>query len=115
LIALLGILGINTEVPFWFAAGNLALLGIGISVTVLTFPIACDAVEPANAGAAIGIVNASGLLSAAVFQILPGVLLAVFNSHSLTAMRIVFGVFVVIVVIGMLATYMMDRCPPRSR
>jgi len=115
LIAILGILGINTEVPFWFAAGNLALLGIGISVTVLTFPIACDAVEPANAGAAIGIVNASGLLSAAVFQILPGVLLAVFNSHSLTAMRIVFGVFVVIVVIGMIATYMMDRCPPRSR
>ncbi len=115
LVAILGILGINTEVPFWFAAGNLALLGVGIGVTVLTFPIACDAVEPANAGAAIGLVNASGLFAAAVFQILPGILLTAFDSHSLATMRIVFGVFVAVVVVGMLATHMMDRCPPQSR
>lgn len=115
LVAVLGILGINTGAPFWFAAGNLAVLGVGISVTVLTFPVACDAVEPGNAGAAIGAVNASGLLAAAVFQILPGVLLTAFDSHSLTTMRIVFAMFVVVVVIGMIATYMMDRCPRQSR
>ncbi|MDP6889785.1 MAG: MFS transporter [Phycisphaerales bacterium] len=115
LVAIVGILGISTEVPFWFAAGNLALLGVGIGVTVLTFPIACDAVEPSNAGAAIGLVNASGLFAAAVFQILPGILLTAFDSHSLATMRVVFGVFVAVVVVGMLATHMMDRCPAQSR
>jgi MFS family permease len=115
LIALLGILGINDNMPFWFAAGNLLLLGIGISVTILVFPIACDAVEPANAGAAIGVVNASGLLSAAIFQIVPGVLMTAFESHSLTTMRVVLGIFVLAVLIGMIATYKLDRCPAQSR
>ena len=115
LVAVLGILGINEGMPFWFASANLLLLGLGISVTVLNFPVACDAVEPENAGVAIGIVNASGLLSAAVFQVVPGVLMTVFDSHSLNTMRIVFGLFVAVIIIGMVATFMLERCPRESR
>lgn len=115
LIAVLGILGINADMPFWFAAVNLLLLGLGIGVAVLTFPVACDAVDPANVGAAIGIVNASGLLSAAVLQIVPGVLMTAFDSHSLTTMRMVFGIFVLTIIVGMIATYMLDRCSAESR
>lgn len=115
LVAVVGILGINTSVPFWFVSLNLLVLGLGIGVTVLTFPVACDAVDPANAGAAIGIVNASGLLSAAVFQVVPGMLMSVFDSHSLATMRIVIGLFVAAIIVGMVATFMLDRCPRESR
>jgi MFS family permease len=115
LVAVVGILGINAGAPFWFASANLLVLGLGIGVTVLTFPVACDAVEPANVGAAIGIVNASGLLSAAVFQVAPGVLMSAFGSHSLATMRIIFGLFVAAIVVGMVATFMLDRCPRESR
>jgi hypothetical protein len=38
-----------------------------------------------------------------------------FESHSLTTMRVVLGIFVLAVVIGMIATYKLDRCPARSR
>ena len=83
LIAALAILLVPGHGPQWQPTLMLLALGLGIGTCVLTFPIACDAVDPANVGAAIGVVNAAGLLSAAMFQIVPGAIFAAIGSQSL--------------------------------
>jgi len=111
LIAISLILGVTGPWPDWMVAGNLLLLGLGFGTCVLTFPIACDAVAPANAGAALGVVNAAGLLTSAVFQLAPGVAFHLIGSHSLGIMRIVLAMFGVAIVIGAWATWNMTPCP----
>ncbi|MCH2140773.1 MAG: MFS transporter [Phycisphaerales bacterium] len=114
-IAVALVLLIQGPLPYWLVAANLLILGMGIGTCVLTFPIACDAVAPANAGAALGVVNAAGLLSSAVFQVVPGIAFHLADSHSLLIMRIVMAIFAVAVAIGAWATWQMKPCPPEPR
>ena len=110
-ITMIVILAVDDPWPYWLVGGTLLILGLGIGTCVLTFPIACDAVSPANTGAAIGVVNAAGLLTSAIFQVIPGIALAVLGSHSLTIMRVVLALFVVIAMAGLWATWRMEpRC-----
>jgi len=110
LVAILAVLIVPATVPVWVASMTLFVLGLGIGTCVLTFPIACDAVAPANAGAAIGLVNAAGLMSSAVFQVVPGIILLIAGSHSLLIMRLVMAIFAIVVVIGAVATWRMTPC-----
>jgi hypothetical protein len=77
----------------------------------LTFPIACDAVSPANVGAAIGLVNAVAIFSAGVFQVVPGLVFYFVGDYSLLIMQVVLGIFAVVMVIGSIATWKMTPCP----
>lgn len=113
LMAVTAVLGVDAPLPLWVVKVNLLLLGLGIGTCVLTFPIACDAVSPSNAGAAIGLVNAVGLASSAVFQVVPGVALDLAGSHSLLIMRLVLTVFAIAIVAGAVATWRMTPCSPR--
>ncbi len=110
LVAVALILGVYTPLPLWLVKVNLLVLGLGIGTCVLTFPIACDAVSPSNAGAAIGLVNAVGLASSAAFQVVPGIALELAGSHSLLIMRLVLTVFVVAILVGAVATWRMAPC-----
>jgi hypothetical protein len=76
----------------------------------LTFPIACDAVSPANAGAAIGLVNAVAIFSAGVFQAGPGLVFYFVGDYSLLIMQVVLGIFALVMVIGSIATWKMAPC-----
>jgi MFS family permease len=106
---------VPAPMPYWFAAGTLLVLGMGLGTCVLTFPVACDAVSPANAGAAIGMVNAAGLLAAAVFQVVPGVAFNLAGDHSLLIMRTVLAIFAVALLAGAVATWKMTPCPIEPR
>ncbi len=115
LVAVALVLGVHAPLPLWVIKVNLLVLGLGIGTCVLTFPIACDAVSPSNAGAAIGLVNAVGLASSAAFQIIPGVALNLAGSHSLLIMRLVLVVFAVAMVVGVVATWKMAPCSKRPQ
>lgn len=115
LLAILSVLIVPAAVPMWVASVTLLALGLGIGTCVLTFPIACDAVAPANAGAALGLVNAAGLMSSAVFQVVPGLILLVAGNHSLLIMRLTMAMFVVLIIIGAVATWRMAPCSQTPR
>ena len=110
LLAVLIILILPAPAPSWFIAGTMLVLGLGIGTAVLTFPIACDAVSPANAGAAIGMVNAVAIFSAGVFQVVPGLVFYFVGDYSLLIMQVVLGIFAVVMVIGSIATWKMTPC-----
>lgn len=110
LVAVLVILIVPAPSPSWFIAGTLLVLGLGIGTAVLTFPIACDAVSPANAGAAIGLVNAVAIFSAGVFQAGPGLVFYFVGDYSLLIMQVVLGIFALVMVVGSIATWKMAPC-----
>jgi len=71
------------------------LVGLGISAGILCFPIGCRDVEPARVATTIGLINAAGLLAAACFQIVPGLVLGISREPSLLLVQIVLSIFAV--------------------
>ena len=72
LVALYRIIYISQPAPFWVAGTDFALLGTGLSVGILIFPMAFREVSDAHAATAVGLVNGIGLLGAGCFQFIPG-------------------------------------------
>ena len=70
-------------------------VGIGISAGILCFPIGCRDVEPARVATTIGLINAAGLLAAACFQIVPGLVLGISREPSLVLVQVVLSIFAV--------------------
>ena len=74
LAALYRIIYISQPAPFWVAGTDFALLGTGLSVGILIFPMAFREVSDAHAATAVGLVNGIGLLGAGCFQFIPGII-----------------------------------------
>jgi MFS family permease len=74
LVALYRIIYISQPAPFWVAGTDFALLGSGLSVGILIFPMAFREVSDAHAATAVGLVNGVGLLGAGIFQFMPGII-----------------------------------------
>ena len=70
-------------------------VGIGISAGILCFPIGCRDVDPAHVATTIGLINAAGLLAAACFQIVPGLVLGLTHEPNLVVVQVVLSIFAV--------------------
>lgn len=85
--ALYRIIFISTPAPFWVVAIDFGVLGAGLSVGILVFPLALGEVGPAHAGTACGLVNGIGLFGAGLFQFLPGVIRSNIDAQGLPALQ----------------------------
>ena len=68
-------------------------VGLGISASILCFPIGCRDVQPAFVATTIGVINAGGLLAAGAFQLVPGIVLGLFEDPQLPLLQIVLSIF----------------------
>ena len=72
IIAIYPLIFISTAGPYWLVVTAFIALGVGLSPGVLCFPLACREVDRRTAGMASSVVNCLGLLTAGLFQFLPG-------------------------------------------
>ncbi len=87
LVALYRIIYISQPAPFWVAGTDFALLGVGLSVGILIFPMAFREVSDAHAATAVGLVNGVGLLGAGLFQFIPGIIREQVAAEGLLALQ----------------------------
>ena len=78
---------ISTAGPYWLVMALFVTLGLGISPGVLCFPLACREVDRRTAGMASSVVNCLGLLTAGIFQFLPGEFISGSKSTSLPMLQ----------------------------
>ena len=95
---------ISTVGPSWLVIGVFFLLGIGLSPGVLCFPLACREVDRRTAGMASALVNCIGLVTAGLFQFLPGEFISGVKATSLPILQEGLVIFLVwpILALGLL-------------
>ena len=95
---------ISTVGPSWLVIGVFFLLGIGLSPGVLCFPLACREVDRRTAGMASALVNCIGLVTAGLFQFLPGEFITGVKATSLPILQEGLVIFLVwpILALGLL-------------
>lgn len=76
------------------------VLGLAVSASALTFPLACTGVSPHLAGTTVAMVNCLGLLGAALFLYVPGSIVAFIQSEKLNALQAALGGYFIAAVIA---------------
>ena len=87
---------------------NGLLLGTG----VLVFPAVCESLPRGFSGAAIGMVNAIGIMSGALLQFIPGFFISTEKSSTLEAYQQTLVVFLLLMFVAMLASLKMHETRP---
>ena len=78
---------VSTIAPYWVVVLAFFVLGLGLSPGVLCFPLACREVDRRTAGMASSVVNCIGLITAGVFQFLPGEFIVGATPNSLPVLQ----------------------------
>lgn len=92
-----------------FDAVNVGVVGLSVASSVLAFTVACEAVPAHRTGAAIGVVNLSGVASGALLQLVPGVLVPSAADGTLRSLQMANLVFVVVLGLASLAAMLLLR------
>ena len=104
------IIFVSTPWPWLLVVGCFFCLGLSVSASGLTFPLACTGVSPHLAGTTVAVVNCLGLLGAAIFLYLPGSIMALTDSHELNALQTALsGYFIAAVIASFIALIVLVR------
>ena len=109
LTGVLCLLFLPAPMDTWFITLVHVAVGIGLGSGVLCFAVACRAVETGRVATAIGLINAAGLLAAAVFQVLPGVVLDQLGTPRLETYQIVLSIFAVGLAVALPLSFAVTR------
>ena len=67
-------IAVPADLPMWFDALNVALIGAALSSSALAFDIAGHGLAPQRVASAVAVVSLSGVAAGAVLEILPGLI-----------------------------------------
>jgi MFS family permease len=109
LIGVLCLLFLPTPMEDWFVTLVHVAVGMGLGTGVLCFAVACRTVEMGRVATAIGLINAAGLLAAAFFQVLPGIVLDQMDTPQLETYQIVLSIFAVGLVVALPLSIVVTR------
>ena len=87
--------------PVWLVAGTFFIMGLGIATSLMVFPLACRDMHRAKAGMTCALVNCLGLLAAATFLWVPGLVQAVIPESGISSIQIAMFIFVLWPVISL--------------
>ena len=94
LFTLIPIIYVTWIAPGWLVMTIFFLLGVGISTSLMVFPLACRDMSRAKAGMTCALVNCLGLLAAGTFQWVPGLIQARIPETGISSIQISMFIFV---------------------
>ncbi|MDG2422985.1 MAG: MFS transporter [Phycisphaerales bacterium] len=102
-----------TPATTYFAAmTQLFINGLLLGVSVLVFPAVCESLPRGYSGAAIGIVNAAGIMSGAIFQFVPGLFISEDHTATLESYQKTLVIFLLVMFLATLAALKMHETRP---
>ena len=102
-----------TPATTYFSAQlQLFINGLLVGVSVLVFPAVCESLPRGYSAAAIGIVNAAGIMAGAVFQFVPGLFITANHTATLETYQKTLVIFLLAMFIATLAALKMHETRP---
>ena len=102
-----------TPATTYFAAmTQLFINGLLVGVSVLVFPAVCESLPKGYSAAAIGIVNAAGILSGALCQFIPGLFITSNHDATLETYQRTLVIFLLAMFMATLAAFKMHETRP---
>jgi MFS family permease len=100
---------VPVEVSMWFDACNVALIGAGLTGSVLAFDIACHRLPSHRVASAIAIVNLAGMAAGAVLEILPAAILRTVSDTRLHEVQMATAVFPLMILLAIVAMRLVPK------
>jgi len=100
---------VPVEVSMWFDACNVAVIGAGLTGSVLAFDIACHRLPSHRVASAIAIVNLAGMAAGAVLEILPAAILRTVSDTRLHEVQMATAVFPLMILLAIVAMRLVAR------
>jgi hypothetical protein len=93
----------------WFDACNVAVIGAGLTGSVLAFDIACHRLPSHRVASAIAIVNLAGMSAGAVLEILPAAILRTVSDTRLHEVQMATAVFPLMILLAIVAMRLVPK------
>lgn len=97
------------EVSMWFDACNVAVIGAGLTASVLAFDIASHRLPSHRVASAIAIVNLAGMAAGAVLELLPAAIMRVTSDERLREVQMATAVFPLMIVFAIVAMRLVPK------
>jgi len=100
---------VPVEVSMWFDACNVAVIGAGLTGSVLAFDIACHRLPSHRVASAIAIVNLAGMSAGAVLEILPAAIMRAVSDTPLHEMQMATAIFPLMILLAIVAMRLVPK------
>lgn len=97
------------EVSMWFDACNVAVIGAGLTASVLAFDIASHRLPSHCVASAIAIVNLAGMAAGAVLELLPAAIMRIASDERLREVQMATAVFPLMIVVAIVAMRLVPK------
>jgi MFS family permease len=97
------------ELSMWFDACNVAVIGAGLTASVLAFDIASHRLPSHRVASAIAIVNLAGMAAGAVLEILPAAIVMYASDTRLHQLQLATAVFPLMIAVAIVAMRLVPK------